>query len=658
MAVFGRLDVLYPDGNIISHQLAGDYLTVGRAAMNSIQLEGEAVAAVHFRIDVSSDAASITDLGSASGTFVSGRRLQADRPRRLRAVEDIRAGALRLRYYQRSDSPTVAMPALGEQTQPSGVDFRASLERGDYSVFPASSVTVSMEVTNRSRGEAEFRVETSGLPDDWVKPASLAFRLPANEATQLQFQIKPARRSDMAPGDYPLLVTVTRQGDVGQVLQLVATIKLGGYGGLSLDLVPGLCEDGQPFRLFMLNQGNIPLQLALAIRDPQARLAAELAQDQVELPAGGRRRVSAVVRARRRALIGKPVEIPFALVARSQDPSAFTVAAPARLRILPLWSYRSAAMFTVAVIAMLLAAAAVFIQAPEPEIMSFELSQAQVAQGTPVQLEWDAAHAQRFVIEVDRAQVAALPGDSASFRLSTADFVDPIDIALIALRDETKVIATRQLDIYEPVIVSSFEASKTAMLRRVTESLILRWEVTGAVALDITRPLGFETIRESTASTARGEIELRGAPDEDLVIKLAAEDEIGTVVERSVMIAVKEPECVPLHDTLLYAGPDKGFRQVRLAVENVPVLARGTVDDRSWLQVELASGRAGWGIRSSFECRGFDVKALAVVEDLPQLPTATDSPTPTASPTATVTQTPSPSATASPTSTVTTTSDS
>lgn len=646
MAVFGRLDVLHPDGQSESHRLEGDFVTVGRAESNAIQLDDDAVAASHFRIDVNADAVSITDLGSASGTFVAGQRLGADMPRTLRAVEEIRVGALRLTYYQRSDSATVAMPALGDQTQPSGVDFRASLESGEFAVFPASSATISLEVANRSHAEAAFRVETSGLPEGWVKPASLSFQLPAHEATQLQFQIKPARRSDMPPGDYPLTIAIKGLGDVDQVLRLVAIIKLGGYSGLSLALAPTLCQEGEPFRLFLLNPGNKALELALAIRDPQGRLAAELAEDRVELPPGGRRRISGKVRARQRSWIGKPALIPFAIIAQSRDPSAFTVAAPARLSLQPRWSYRTAAIIAAALIAILLGAAGIWVQPPEPEISSFELSHTLVAWGTPVQLDWAVANAQRLVIEVDRARMAELPGDSESFRLATEDFVDPIDIALIALHGDFTVISTRRLDIYEPVLIADFAANKSTMLRRVTESLIVRWDVTGAVALEVTRPLEFETIRESAARAMRGEIELRGAPDQDFVIKLAAEDEIGTVVERIITIAVNDPECVPLHDALLYAGPDRGFQQIRLAVGNVPVLARGTVEDGSWLQVELASGRTGWGIGSDFECRGFDISALAVIDDLPQLPTATDSPTATATASATATATLSASSTA------------
>ncbi len=641
MAVFGRLDVLYPDGHTESHRLAGNVATVGRAPDNTVQIDDETSAAQHLRIDAGADGASITDLGSAAGTFISGQRLEARSARPLRAVEEIRIGALRLTFYQHSDDATVAMPALSEQTQPAGIDFRASLERGEYRVFPASSATVSLEVTNRSPTEAAFRVEASGLPEGWVQPASFPFQLPAHEATQIQFQIKPALRSDMPPGEYPLTIAITRLGDADQVLRLVAIIKLGGYSGLSLALAPAICREGEPFRLFMLNPGNVPIELALSIRDPQSRLAAELAQDGVELPPGGRRRISGKARARRRPLIGRPESIPFALIARSRGPSAFTVAAPARVIVAPRWSYRSAILATVAFFALLLALVSVLIQPPEPEIASLELSQSQVARGTPVQLNWTAANAERFVVEVNRARVADLPGDRRSFTLSTEDFADPVDIALIALRGDVTDISTRRLDIYEPAVIADFAADKSVMLRRVTDSLIVRWDVSGAVGLEVARPLEFSTVRESAATAARGEIELRGAPHADFEIRLAAEDEIGAVVERSITIAVKEPECLPRQDALLYAGPDTGFQQIMLAVENVPVLARGAVKDGGWLLVELASGKSGWGIRDQFECRGFDISALAVIPDPPQLPTVTASPTATATaaPSATLTPT-------------------
>ncbi len=639
MTVFGRLDILYPDGHTESQPLEGDLVTVGSAERNSIPLADMAVSADHFRLDVRDDAVSITDLDSENGTFVAGSRLQAEVPQRLQIVEQIQIGSLKLTYYQSSDSPTVEMPALGDQTQPSALGFRASLDNAEFAVFPASSSTITLTVTNLSGEDAEFRVETSGLPNDWVKPASLFFPLPAEETTQIQFLIKPARSADMSPGDFPLTIAITRLGTPEQLVHLVAIVKLGGFGGLSLAIDPTLCPDRESFSLYLLNQGNEPLGLALRVHDPESLLELELAQGSVQLPQGGRAQVSGHVRARRRPLVGKAQEIPFELIAQAEHPNSYSVALPARVNVAPYLSTLAASVFLAMIAAIALLFAAVIVQPAEPTILSFNLSESQVAQGTPVQLSWSATDAGRYVIEVDRAPIAELAGDSSTFTLDTHDYSDPVDIALIALRGNLTGIEKRRLEIYQPVTINRFEADRTVMLRKVTGTLIIRWDVAGAVDLEFTRPLGFETVSESRNSNSQGEFALRGAPAAEFEIKLSAEDEKGTTYQRAIEIAIKEPECTPIHDALLYAGPDERFTQVNLAVESVPVLVRGTITSQDWLQVELASGQTGWGIHSSFLCQGFDLSALEVITALPELPTATATPPPTETPTQTATPT-------------------
>ena len=656
MTVFGRLDILYPDGRTESHPLEGDLVTVGSAERNSILLADMAVSADHFRLDISGGGISITDLDSENGTFVAGSRLQAEVPQRLQMVEQIQIGSLKLTYYQSSDSPTVAMPALDDQTQPSASGIRASLDKGEYALFPASSTTIPITVTNLSGEDAEVRVETSGLPDDWVKPARLVFPLPADETTQIQFLVKPARRADMSPGDYPLTIVITRIGIPEQLVHLVAIIKLGGFGGLSLALDPTLCPDRESFSLYLLNQGNEPLGLSLRSVDPGALLELELAQGTVEIPPGGRTQVNGHVRARRRPLVGKALEIPFALIAQAEQPNSYSVALPARVMVTPYLSTRAAFMLVAMIAAIALLFAVVIIQPSEPTISSFNLSESRVAQGTPVQLSWSATDAKRYVIEVDRAPIAELAGDSSTFTLDTQDYSDPVDIALIALSGNLSGIERRQLEIYEPVTINRFESDKTSMLRKVTGALTVRWDVDGAVTLEFTRPLGFETVSESRNSNSQGEFVLRGAPSTEFEIKLTAEDETGKTYQASIQLAIREPECTPIHDAPLYAGPDKRFPQITLAVENVPVLVRGTVESGEWLQVERASGQNGWGFHSSFFCQGFDMAALDVLTDLPQLPTATATPPPSATPT--LTATPTFTATTQPTLTALATDDS
>ena len=106
-----------------------------------------------------------------------------------------------------------------------------------------------------------------------------------------------------------------------------------------------------------------------------------------------------------------------------------------------------------------------------------------------------------------------------------------------------------------------------------------------------------------------------------------------------ITIAVSEPECSPIQDTLLYVGPDTGFERANKALQIVPVLVTGINADKSWLQVELASGERGWGYRTNFRCHGFDPATLEVISDIPQLPSPTLTPAPNSTPLPTYTPT-------------------
>lgn len=645
MTLFGRLDILYPDGQQEKHQLRGNEITVGSAHSCSIQLAHVAVDNLHFRLDTGSGGATITDLNSAAGTFVDGQRLPANTPSPLADTTAIAIGPLQLTFYRQSDSPTISMPALSQQTQPAVAGFRARLEIVQTTVFPASSVTIPLSITNTSDSDAEFRINVSGLPDDWVKPERLTFPLPAQEATQVQFLIKPGRRSDIPPQTFPLNITIRRLDETQQILRLVGIIQLGGFGGLSLALEPQVCLDQGSFNLYLLNQGNESLNLALDWQDHASKLELQLSQNTVTLPPGSRSIVTGGIKYRGRPLVGNPQELPFVLIAKAENPTGYRVPLPASVRIEPRVSGRLAALLAAVIIAAVIIAALILFQPPEPVISSLAISESQVAGGTPVQLSWNAQHAQRYVIEVDRVPVADLPADASSYILDTREYIDPVNIALIAQGGETTAIASRRLDIYKPVAINHFYSDRTSMLRNVFGALTIRWAVDGAVSLDLAPPVDFESVGAASSFDSSGELALRGAPPAEFEIILSATDEIGNRTRRVIQISVRDPECVPRGDVLLYAGPDARYAQVSVAIENVSVLVHGANKNRDWLQVESASGQIGWGDYASFLCQDFAPADLAIITDIPALPTATFTPAPSA----TATPSPTPAFTSTPT---------
>ena len=627
MTALGRIDIRFTDGHSETHLLELTEVTVGGGQDNAIRVGGAGLAAQHIRFSQRDGAVFLTHLAAGYVTTVDGQPAPLNQPQRLDDIAHIRAGELSIVFHQGSDSPTVSMSALADVTQPAAGGFRAYLEAGEVKVWPFSSASVELSVANLMADEARFIIKTAGLPAAWTTPENLTFFVAGNDAIDLLLHIKPPRRPELAPGKYPLTITIRRLGEHDSLVQFVLLVQLGGFGGLSAALDHPVGQPQSPFNVYLLNLGNEGLSLKLRPCADDQRLQVELEQHEVRLGPGERAVVGGTAAPKRRPLVGLPEDVGFALVADAVEPNIYLVTLPGSITIKPVIGYRLLTAAALVILALAAAFGAWRYQPPQPQITAFTSSESQPAQGTLVELSWDAIDAQGFVIEVERVPIAELPSAASSYRLDTSSYVDPVDIALIALNGDAEDIASLRLDVFEPVVVGRLEASKAALLRHIEGELTVRWRVEGAVALDIALPAGFETIKGLGAGN-EGEITIKGAPASAFHITLTAEDEIGGITTRSLAIAIEAPECSPLRDALLYAGPGARFARVDAAVQHVPVLAKAITAAADWIQVELANGVRGWGRRAHFRCSGFDPAELPVTADLPPPP-------PTAAPTAT-----------------------
>jgi len=628
MTVLSRLDILHPDGRSASYVLDLDEISIGSAAGNSIQVSDASLAARHIRLSRRNNIVYLTSLDALHLTMVDGEPAPLNEPQPLREVCHIRAGQLRIVFNQSSDEPTMPMGAISDATQPTAARFHARLETGNIKVWQFSAASTSLSVNNLGDSDGLFRLEMSGLLSEWTSPNHLTFSVAGSDAVDLLLQVKPTRIHDCAPGEYPLIITV-RQLDGGQEsVQLVLLVEVGGVGGLSAALDAPRLRTRDPFNLVFLNLGNEELALQFGFHDPGRQIRVKLAQDSLRLKAGERAIISARAEPRRRPLLGKPHDYSFALLAKAGAPCDYMVALPATIVIKPILDYRALIAAAISTVVLILALAALLHQPPQPAIASFTASEETVAQGNPVELRWTAAEALSFVIEVNGLPIAELPGDASSYTLNTHGFVDPIDIRLLATNGNATDTASLRVNIFQPVIIRKFEADKSNLLRNLRNDMTISWNIEGAVALDIALPVGFETVQRQIAGDGV-EIVIAGAPADDFEILLTAEDEIGGKTTRAIPIAVRDPECTPIRDTLLYTGPDSRFERANYAVESVPVLARGVTPAADWLYVELANADRGWGIQSNFRCHGFEPANLNVVTDIPQLPTRTPALAPT-----------------------------
>lgn len=657
MAVFGRLDVFYPDGRIETYSLAGDTVSVGRAEGNTVALDTDTISRYHFSITQQDGVVQLTDLDSANGTYIDGTQLNSNDPYLLKDVEEIQIGHLRIVYHPGSDSPTIPVSPFDDSTRPSNMGFRVSLEMAQVDVWPASSSSIEIAVTNSGESEQQFQIVASGLPETWAKFNRPYMMIDGLDTTYVLLNIKPSRRADIPPQDYPVEIRVSPLDEPDKFIQLQLIVSLKGFNGFGVALSPEVIHSDDDIHLYMLNQGNESLTVSVRGDDPTHQLLFELPTGNVQLAPGQRTQVTGTVQPKKRPLIGKAVDIPFAMVVKAQTDSAYVAAIPGVVHVEPSLTHWMLGTISGIVVAIALVLFVLLSQTPEPQIQEFLISASQVEQGTLIELSWLATDAQMYHIEVDRVPMADLSADITTYTLNTEGYTDPIEVALIAVNGDLRAVRQQQVDVYVPATLNSFEVDRVELVRNVSSTLVLSWDISGAVSTNLAIPDGFTKTNTNLIYSAIDNEVLIGVPDSDFSIVLSAEDEIGNMSEHTIDITTLDPECTPLQDTLLFSGPDSQFSEVDVAVMGVPVIVIGIDGSKDWLQVELASGDIGWGFNASFKCDSFDPTHLITVKDVPVLPTATPTllptptsiPTETLIPTETISPTDVPTATASPT---------
>ncbi len=638
MSVFGRFDVYFPDGRVETYSLEEDTVSVGRAEGNTIALDTDTISRYHFSVTHKDGIIQLTDLESANGTFINGVQLESNNPYSLENVEEIQIGHLRIIYHPNSDGPTMPISTMDDSTQPSDFGFRVSLEMTHVDVWPASSSSVEIAVTNSTSEETQYQVAVTGLPDSWAKVNRPIMIIDGLDTTYILLNIKPARRADVAPADYPVEVRVSTLESPEKFIQVDLTVSVKGFGGFGVALSPEVIQSDEDFHLYMLNQGNEPLNLSVEGFDPTNQLQFEVPTGNVQLSAGQRTQVTGKISPKQRPLIGKAIEIPFAVVVKAHTNSGYSAAVPGTIRIEPSLSSWMLGTISGIVLAIVLVLFVLLTQTPEPEIEFFSLVNSEVEQGTAVELNWSGKDVEHYVIEVNRVAIGEFTGDTTSYSLDTSDYSAPIDIALIAINGDLNDIASQTLDIYAPITINIFETDRLEMVRNVSGTLSVRWNVSGSVVTNVVLPIGFESLTAVGLEEPSGETVISGVPTGDFELALSAQDEVGNFSQSSLSITTVDPECTPTQDVLLFEGPDSLFMQTAEAVADVPVIVDGINASGEWMRVELASGEVAWGFKASFVCEGFDPSQLVIIEDVPILPSLT--PTLPSTPTNEPTQTP------------------
>ncbi len=113
-----RLIITGPEGETVA-EIAANVTTIGRQAGTDVRLNHPLVSRQHAQISCNPQGCQITDLGSANGTSLNGKPLQADTPTPLETGMKIQIGAFELLFEQIAiESAKPEPPAKPPEAEP------------------------------------------------------------------------------------------------------------------------------------------------------------------------------------------------------------------------------------------------------------------------------------------------------------------------------------------------------------------------------------------------------------------------------------------------------------------------------------------------------------------------------------------------------------
>jgi hypothetical protein len=645
---YGRLDIFVPDGPIQTFPLVESTISIGRSAGNTIVLDNHTISRYHFSLIHEDGQVYITDLDSANGTYVDGVKLPTNERRLLLDGDEILIGNLRIIFHVVDDTPTVKLTPLDETTQRIEMalaNFHIDLQGPGQGVAPGAHISAELSITNTSEDDERYKIEVSGLPEEWIRIDRPTPLVGAGDTTFILINFKPERHSTSAPGNYDVRVRVYPKSAPKDLLEARLTLNVLPFSSFSIDLDKKELTAGNRFQLAMHNQGSDRLPLSLRGYDRTGDLSFRFAASRFTLAPGQQRVVEGEVRPRKTAVIGSPKRYVIDLLAQSHNHAAFLVPIRAYLTVRPVLPVWAALLLSggLAVLALGIAAALIAVlnaPPPQPTFATFSLNKTELARGDVLEVSWQATDVATVRLSLDGTPVAVeTDPQRVSFSVDTQRLSGEVEVMLEGINGELSDRRSATVFVYEPMSVEQFEVIPQQLVRYVVQNLNIEWNVPGALSTFVTGLEDFTTVTIAADGPAGTFTDIPGIPTDPLVLRLIAQDQFGNMLESSLTVNVVNPECLPSRGavTLRY-GPDAAHQ----VLGTIPDGSRVVVDarDRSggWVRVTgLSGGLPGWAPAATLNCENFNVADLRIDPNVPTPPpTATVTPNPTQTSTATV----------------------
>ncbi len=299
-------------------------LTLGRADDQDVVLPGDKVSRRHLRIERGlGEVVRVIDLGSKNGTFIGAYKLIPGVAEIWDKAETLRVGNYWVRIElpaDRIDTPVpAARPNASAPAEPAVIapppllpeKIGVSVATHHLRVPPGQSVTLPVEIINRSDIVDHFKVDIIGLPSVWYTPPIESVYLLPNTRDTLSVTFHPPMNSSSAAGAhaFELRVSARAQGIQSSATQVALEIEP--YYSYTIDLEPQRVKGRGRAELTIANTGNTFAKYTVQPKDREQALMFDLVGKQFTLSPGQREVLTLKIMPRRRPWLGAAQMLPF-----------------------------------------------------------------------------------------------------------------------------------------------------------------------------------------------------------------------------------------------------------------------------------------------------------------------------------------------------------
>jgi serine/threonine protein kinase len=315
-----RLNAVSDAGVSQVFPLTKDDMVIGRNPASDIVLSSEKVSRTHARVTRRPDGTyTITDLGSANGTWLNNERLAPNVPTNWTPGQTIRVGDFQItlqlasgaQAVKRTSEIAAPVPPTGRTQSPpqkAGPKVSAVLVPNVVEVRPGGQAELTVEVTNLSDRADSFLIQLPNVPREWVTYPTEPLQLFPGDKGNFRVRFHPpATGTSAGQFGFQVRVGMGGQGDV----TVNGTIRVLASNSFTFDLQPRRLSRSGDAVLIVTNTGNAQDSYTVYAQDANESLVFNVGQAKFSLGPGQVGQIPLQVIPLRQPLIGGTSLVPF-----------------------------------------------------------------------------------------------------------------------------------------------------------------------------------------------------------------------------------------------------------------------------------------------------------------------------------------------------------